>query len=148
MQLVDSKVEKLPTEQVIQIFAENQDLGDVPVYAAILGVVKESSLPNTEVIQFGNTVFIGHYTEDKKKVVMRTFNVDTADNLITNAQEYARHLVVNGVEQLFTQFDDPSFINLVKIIERFPVTVGQEVFFGQNKKGKYQMLIKFGQELI
>lgn len=148
MQTVDSNQQKLSTNEVIEMFAKNQDLGDIPYYAAMLGFVKESSLPNTEVIQFGNTVFISHFSEDGTKVVMRTLNVDVGNNLIENAKQYAMHLVSRGVEELFTQFDDPSFINLIKIIERFPVTDQQEVFFGQNKQGKYQMLIKFNQELI
>lgn len=143
METVDSNVQKLSTDQVIKMFVDNQDLKGRPPYAVLLGIVKEGSMPNTEVIQFGNTVFIGHFTPDGTKVVMRTMNVDIGNNLIENARQYALHLVNKGVEQLFTQFDDPAFVNLVKIIEMFPVTETQQTFFGQNDQGKYQMLIKF-----
>ena len=73
---VDSKQEQLSISEIITQAVYNTPPKDIPPYAAILGIVKEGTLPNTTVEQYGNTVFITHFAKDKKVAIGRALNIE------------------------------------------------------------------------
>lgn len=109
MALVNSKTKKLEiAEIIVQSLAREAKAGTlpkgVPVQAAILSITAEMSMDNTEPIQIGNTVFISHFSKDRKEVAMRALNMDVAENYIQNAVEYGDWLQDQGVERFTTDF--------------------------------------------
>jgi hypothetical protein len=67
--MVDSKKDKLSIPEIITRAVYSNPPKGVPPYAAILSIVKEGTLPNTEVKQYGNTVFITHFGKDRDLAV-------------------------------------------------------------------------------
>lgn len=69
MKVIDSKQRKAPQEEVILTFMENVGTGKVPIDAAGYAIAAEIALPTADVVQFGNTVFLGH--REKKGTQMQ-----------------------------------------------------------------------------
>ena len=89
--VVDSKETPLPAPTVVLTYASEANLpSDMDLQTALAMWVKEMTLPNVEMVQVGNTVFVGHRGKykNKNKIMGRVFNVDTARNLVANTVKY------------------------------------------------------------
>jgi hypothetical protein len=135
--VLDSKKKLLSTPEIIAKATQSADLKGVPAYAALTGIIKELSLPNTEVKQFGNTVFIGHRnSKNNDQIVVRAINIDSAKNLIDNCEMYLKFLVNSGIKQMATfPIDSNEYTNIFKILQRKPFTK-QFKFSYQTKNNK------------
>ena len=91
---VDSKVEPLPAPVVITTLLKERDLKGVSPEAALLSIAKEMTMKGVDIAQVGNTVFIGHRGKGENKDLMwgRAFNIDTAQNFVSNGLKYLHHL--------------------------------------------------------
>lgn len=119
METVDSKKQKLTLQEVIIRAVYNyKDNLDMPVEQALLLIMEELRLPDSEALQLGNTVFITHYNKNKTAAVMRTLNVDTAQNVLKNGEIYIRRLLQLGVEELVTTYTQKSFEAFFREIEK------------------------------
>jgi hypothetical protein len=119
METVDSKKQQLTLQEVIIRAVYNyKDKLDMPVEQALLLIMEELRMKNSEAIQFGNTVFVTHYTPDKGAAVMRTLNVDTIQNVLKNGELYIRHILQYGVEELVTTYTQKSFEAFFREIEK------------------------------
>ena len=145
---VDSKKDQLSISEIIAKAVYNNPPEGVPPYAAILSIVKEGSLPNTEVKQYGNTVFITHFSEDRDLAVGRALNVDAAKNFITNGEEYFRELILGGTKKFVTQFNQKSFATAFMAFKRRPLTTEMKLWIGDTPKGDTQVRIALDGELI
>ena len=116
--VVDSTQEPLPAPSVLSIAATELDLGGVTVEAAMLGLAHEISLPDAELIQVGNTVFVGHRGKkgQKTKMVGRAFNVDTARNFVNNYVKYLTVLQGKGITHYSIDFDGEGLVPVAKAI--------------------------------
>ena len=136
MKLIDSKKKKLTMQEVItQTLVNQKDELPMPLEGALISIVKELEMPNSEAIQFGNTVFISHYDNTGKACVMRALNVDTGTNLLKSGELYVRHLMKQGVKYFMTVYNTESFGIMFKTIER--KHVGQ-VLYGKTVYGDYE----------
>ena len=119
MQTVDSKKQQLPLQEVIvrSIYAQKDALS-VPPDVAILQLVAELQMENSEALQFGNTVFVTHYSPESPLCVMYALNADTARNYINNGEKYVRHLMKNGIRGFVTSYSNESFGVPFKTLER------------------------------
>jgi hypothetical protein len=148
MTTVDSKKDQLSVPEIITQAVYNLPIEGVPPYAAILSIVKEGTLPNTEVKQYGNTVFITHFDEERDLAVGRALNIDTAKNFILNGEEYFRDLVRGGTKKFVAQFDQKSFATAFLAFKRKPITTEMKMWIGETPKGQTQVRIALDGELI
>lgn len=111
----------------------------VPMEQAILLIVEEAKLPNTEMMLLGNTVFISHFSDDGKQAVMRAFNVDNAKNYINNGERFTRYMIQRGVESFVTQYDVESYGIPMKQIQKNKLGT---VTFDKTKKGTFLALVQ------
>jgi hypothetical protein len=146
--MVDSKKEQLSIPEIITRAAYNDPVEGVPPYAAILSIIKEGTMPNTEVTQYGNTVFITHFSKDRDLAVNRALSVDSAKNFLTNGEEYFRDLVRGGTKKYVAQFDRPSFATAFMAFKRNPITTKMKMWIVQTPKGHTQVRIALDGELI
>ena len=120
MAIVSSETKQLGISEIIAgALATMQKAGqlkDIPIETALMTTIREGSMPNTTVEQFGNSVFITHYNEDKTEAAMRALTVDTARNYLDNSIEYIRNLAESGVERMTSDFDDKRILQLFKSI--------------------------------
>ena len=116
--VVDSTQEPLPAPSVLSMAAAELDLKGITVEAALLGLAHEVSLPDVDLVQVGNTVFIGHKGkgEAKNKMVGRAFNVDTARNFVNNYVKYLTTLRAKGITHYSIDFDGGELVPVAKAI--------------------------------
>jgi hypothetical protein len=145
---VDSKKDQLSIPEIITQAAYNNPVEGVPPYAAILSIVKEGTIPNTEVRQYGNTVFITHFSEARDLAIGRALNIDTAKNFIPNGESYFRDLVREGTKKFVTQFNQKSFATAFMAFKRNPITTEMKMWVVDTPKGNTQVRIAFDGELI
>lgn len=145
---IDSKKDKLNIPEIITQAVYNTPVEGVPAYAAMLSIIKEGSMPRTEVKQYGNTVFITHFSEDKDLAVGRALNIDTAKNFIQNGEEYFRELVLGGTKKFVAQFDQKSFATAFLAFKRKPITTKMKMWIVDTPKGNTQVRIALDGELI
>ena len=116
---VDSKQKKLTMQEVmVRAMYLLKDRITAPVDQALLLLLEELQLPNSEAIQFGNTVFITHYAPESATCVMYALNVDTARNMVKNGELYVRRLINKGIKGFVTSSDTEAFSVMMKQIER------------------------------
>jgi hypothetical protein len=145
---VDSKKDQLSIPEIITQAVYNLPVEGVPPYAAILSIIKEGTMPNTEVKQYGNTVFITHFSEGRDLAVGRALSIDTAKNFIINGEEYFRDLVRGDTKKFVAQFDQKSFATAFLAFKRRPITTEMKMWIGETPKGQTQVRIALDGELI
>ena len=145
---VDSKKEQLSIPEIITQAVYNTPVEGVPPYAAILSIVKEGTLPDTEVKQYGNTVFITHFSKDRDLAVGRALNIDTANNFIYNGEEYFRDLVEGGTRKFVAQFNQVSFARAFMMFKKKPITTDMRMFMYKTSDGGVQVRIALDGDLI
>ena len=147
MAQVDSKERQLPIPEIVSQAAATQNNSGLPIQTVLVAFVKEASMPNTEVKQYGNTVFITHFSKDKDLAVGRALNMDTARNFVTNGDEYFRDLVRGGTRKFVAQFNQRSFATAFAALKRRPITTEQRIWIVDTPKGKTQVRIALDGEL-
>jgi len=124
MAIVNSNEKLLSTHEVIATAVVNAhrsgQLGDIPVQSALLVIAREGAMPNCDVTQIGNTVFISHFDDSRVEVAFRALNADTARNYVDNIVEYLQRLVSSGVRRMTCDFADPKIMQVIKTITRRP----------------------------
>lgn len=145
---VDSKQEELSIPEIITQAVYNNPPEGVPPYAAILSIIKEGTMPNTEVKQYGNTVFVTHFSEDRDLAVGRALNVDAAANFVYNGEAYFRDLVKNGTKKFVAQFDQVSFARAFMAFKKKPITTEMRIFMYKLDNGGVQVRIALDGDLI
>ena len=130
--VVDSTQEPLPAPSVLSIAATELDLGGVTVEAAMLGLAHEMSLPDVDLVQVGNTVFVGHRGKkgQKAKMVGRAFNVDTARNFVNNYIKYLTTLRDKGITHYSIDFDGEELVPIAKAVGKRVHELGMQTKLG------------------
>lgn len=152
MQTVDSKKEQLDISTILVMALNNMERGKVgntvPLKTAMLTLVKEGSMPNSDTVAIGNTVFISHQGTGKNKTKMagRPLNVDTAKNYISNIIKYGAYLQDKGITHFSTVFSDEALLSAVKILQKKLSRTDTELYVGKAKDNKYALLIKIGDD--
>jgi hypothetical protein len=147
MAQVDSKERQLSIPEIVSQAAATQNTTDLPIQTVLVAFVQEASMPNTEVKQYGNTVFITHFSKDKDLAVGRAINMDTANNFVYNGTDYLRDLVRGGTTKFVAQFAQKSFAAAFAILKRTPVTTDMKMWIVDTPKGETQVRIALDGEL-
>lgn len=149
MGLVNSKEKLLGGPEVITRAAYNIPDPKYPKEVILAAVAAEFTLPRTDIVQFGNTVFVGHFGEGKseKKMVGRAFNVDTGRNFIVNGFKYFIYLQQKGITHYTTEFSGPVFLNAFKLFKRRFDQLDTEMAIGKYKNAdKYVVFMQVGKK--
>jgi hypothetical protein len=118
--VVDSKKRLLSVSEIISRSAI-EVTPDVNPTILLGTITAEMTLPTADVVQIGNTVFLGHRSKEGKntgKMFGRAFNLDTARNFVTNGFKYFTYLQKNGITHYTTEFSNPMYLNAFKILKR------------------------------
>ena len=140
---IDSKKQKLDSGQIIGIFLENNKQPHPPE-VMMPAILSELSQPNTEVKQFGNTLFELHKGKDGQGF-FKAFNADTGPNFVENSKLFsvwAKRVV--GIKVLVTEFTDPSLERLFKIISMNPPMPGMGYQVFRSKDGRTRIGLNLG----
>jgi hypothetical protein len=139
--LVDSKKTKLGVEAIIVASAAETDSSH-PIATAYAAIVKELNIKGTIPLQEGNTLFIIHHVSSRIGF-FRALNADIAKNYLANSLEFVKAAYKLGYDELYTEFESPSILNIFKAIKRNPPNEDME-FVAQEKDGKYIVTLYLG----
>lgn len=116
---------------------------------ALLGVLQQGSMPDADVAQFGNTVFISSIKsrEDGLTIAyLRAINADTARNYLNNGIEYFKYIIKKGVSYVFMTFTESSVVSVIKAIEdpKIQAQVGfkAKVAMKKSTNGNYLAVVR------
>lgn len=130
---ISSDTTILPPAQILVEVLRRYGSGTHPTPAALVALAQELEMEDAEAIQFGNTAFISHYTEDRQTVFMRALNVDTAKNFVDNIENYVAYVYRRGVKTISTAFTDDAIAGAIRTakqrIEKRNKTVKAELAF-------------------
>lgn len=149
-EVVDSKQNPLPAPEVIMRFA--QDLNDTgyPLQNVLAAIAEELNIPNTDQVQIGNTVFIGHIGKGEHDNVMegRALNIDTARNFVRNGLIYLAYLQNKGIRYYRTDFNAQEYIAAFQYWNRQTESVDTEIDVVQLENGTYRAFIYIGDDSL
>ena len=152
MPVVDSNQKLLDIPSVITMAADElKEQNNLPLQAVLIALAKETSLPSADVVQIGNTIFVGHTGRkeaQQKKMVGRAFNVDTGRNFIKNCLQYISYLQEKGITHYSSQFEGDTLVSAVKVMQKRLLNTDTEVYLGRTSDGKYVMFIKIGEDSL
>lgn len=119
--VIDSKEQQLEPSQIIMEFAENYNNTGYPTEIVTASIMKEITLPSTDLVQFGNTAFIGHRGTGENKDLMwgRALNIDTAQNFIASGLKYFNHLQKLGVRRYIADYEGDIYDTAFKTWKRY-----------------------------
>ena len=148
--VVDSKQTPLPAPEIIMTAASELNKTDQPVAKVITALAGELSLPNTDQVQMGNTVFIGHRGKGKYKHVMegRALNLDTAQNFVRNGLKYLAYLQKKKVELYRTDFNAEEYLSAFQFWYNKTKDTDTEIDVVQLNTGGYRAFIKIGKDSL
>ena len=146
--VVDSKEKLLPGPEIIGISVTDLNPRE-EVAPLLIAIAQETTRPSADLVQIGNTVFLGHRGKGKNRDKMfgRAFNVDTGRNFIVNGFKYFTYLQKNGVTYYTTEFRTPIYLNAFKIFKRRFDKLDTKTAIGKYKNSnRYVVVVSIGKE--
>lgn len=143
-ELVDSNTKKLKMDEIVKIAAQNTK-SEYSFNQVYLSIMKELTMQGSVVIQLGNTLFIIHRTEDPKIGYMRALNADTAQNYMTNSEQFAKIAYDKyNLDTIVSDYTDPTVSNIFAYVGRNkPADMGFKI--QKSKDGKtFRAIAKLG----
>jgi len=139
--VIDSTETPPPAPTIVLTYASEAKLPpDMDLQTALTRWVQEMSSPNVEMIQVGNTVFVGHPSKDKRKLMGRVFNVDTARNFVSNTVKYFKLLQKKGITHYSVSFDTGTLEQIAKAVGKALVGSGIQAGLAPTESGKETVL--------
>ena len=144
--VVDSKERPLPAPTVITTALGELDLGGVTPAAAMAGIAKEMTMKDTDMVQIGNTVFIGHRGKGDNKDLMwgRALNIDTAQNFVANGLKYFTHMQKIGVRRYVSDYDGAIYDSAFKAWKRYADKLDTKIAVGRKATGGSRAYVTLG----
>ena len=148
METIDSNQEKIAPGQVMAIAAEQLNEDNIPVEAMLASVAKEASMESADLVQVGNTVFLGHKGKgaNKTKMVGRAFNVDTGRNFIRNILNYLGYLQDKGITHYVSQFKGETLLPAMRALEKKMANKDSNIAVARSQNDQYVVYINLGKE--
>jgi hypothetical protein len=146
-QMVDSQQQKLGTDMIIKIAAENTR-SPYPFKKVFMLFVAELGMPKAKLYKFGNTIFVVHASEEKPSFgIFRALNADVAQNYLDNSKQFIDQAIADGFTGLQTTFSDPSILNIFQMIAREEQQVenpnmGYQVLKNQNGEIRVNLVLQ------
>jgi len=144
--VVDSKERPLPAPTIITTALGELDLGGLTPAAAMAGIAKEMTMKDTDMVQIGNTVFIGHRGKGDNKDLMwgRALNIDTAQNFVANGLKYFTHMQKIGVKRYVSDYDGATYDSAFKAWKRYADKLDTKIAVGRKATGGSRAYVTLG----
>ena len=144
--VVNSKERPLPAPTIITTALGELDLGGIKPEAALAGIAKELTMKDTDLVQIGNTVFIGHRGKGENKDLMwgRALNIDTAQNFVANGLKYFTHMQKIGVKRYVSDYDGDIYDSAFKAWKRYADKLDTKIAVGRKATGGSRAYVTLG----
>ena len=146
--VVNSKNAPLPASTVISTALTELPLPKgVTPEVAMLSLAQEINMPDADMVQVGNTVFIGHRGKGGDEDLMwgRALNIDTAQNFISNGLRYFTHLQSRGIKRFYTAYEEKIYDSAFLVWDRFAKKGDSEITIQHLKDNSSKVYIILGE---
>lgn len=107
-QVIDSNKQIITFPEIIGRAIAGSGLSTTDFQKAMMLTLKELEMPSAEAINVKNTVFLGHFTPDRRTAYLKIFNVDTFKNFLGNLEIYLRDALKHGTDMFVYRYDNHS----------------------------------------
>lgn len=139
--MVNSREEKLDVAAITHIALENTK-SKYPTDVAFAAILKEMTLPDTIVQQYGNTVFIAHVKGNL--ALFKALNADIAPNFFQNSILFLGFAKKKGLQTLVTEFNDENIYRMIQMIAANPPFEGMGMKVEQLNDGDLRVSVNLG----
>ena len=145
--VIDSKSEPLPAPTVISPVVGELAPKNISTEAAMLSIVEEMNMEDADMVQIGNTVFLGHRGKGKDEDLMwgRAFNVDTAQNFIANGLRYFTYMQRKGIKRYVADYDGDIYDSAFKAWKRYTDKGDSGIAVGRKASGGSRAYVTLGE---
>tara|TARA_R110000796_G_scaffold250726_1_gene380309 strand:+ start:47 stop:514 length:468 start_codon:yes stop_codon:yes gene_type:complete len=145
--VIDSNKTQLEPAQIMMEFAANYNSTEYPTEVVTVALMKEITMPDVDLVQFGNTAFIGHRGKGENENLMwgRGLTVDTAQNFITAGLKYFNHLQELGIERYVTDYDGDIYDSAFKTWKRYTDKGDSKIAVGRKASGDSRAYVTLGE---
>ena len=145
--VIDSKLEPLPAPTVISPVVGELAPKNISTEAAMLSIVEEMNMEDADMVQIGNTVFLGHRGKGKDEDLMwgRAFNVDTAQNFIANGLRYFTYMQRKGIKRYVADYDGDIYDSAFKAWKRYTDKGDSGIAVGRKASGGSRAYVTLGE---
>jgi len=145
--VIDSKSEPLPAPTVISTVVGELKPKNISVEVAMVSIVEEMNMEDSDMVQIGNTVFLGHRGKGKDKDLMwgRAFNVDTAQNFIANGLRYFTYMQRKGIKRYVADYDGDIYDSAFRAWKRYTDKGDSEIAVGRKASGGSRAYVTLGE---
>lgn len=148
MQIVDSQEEMLPGPSIITMVLNSSATPEMPVQYLLAATSRELTMPSADIVQAGNTVFVGHRGKgkDERKMIGMNYNADTPNNFVNNYTKYLSLLKKRGITHYVAKFKDGGQLPMYQQVRRRIEPLGISSYLGPTKQGDYGFLVDLAPE--
>lgn len=108
MNPIDSKKHILMFPEILGHAIAGSGLDKLEFQKAMMLTLQELQMENTEAINVKNTIFLAHFTPDRKTAYLKIFNADTFKNFIGNLEVYLRDALQHGTDMFVYRYENHS----------------------------------------
>jgi len=148
MQIVDSQEEMLPGPSIITMVLNSSATPEMPVQYLLAATSRELTMPSADIVQAGNTVFVGHRGQgkDERKMIGMNYNADTPNNFVNNYTKYLNLLKKRGITHYVAKFKDGGQLPMYQQVRRRVEPLGVNAYVGPTKQGDYGFMVHLAPE--
>lgn len=107
-QSIDSNKQILTFPEVLGHAIAGSGISTKEFPRAMMLTLHEMQMPSAEAINVKNTVFLGHFTPDRRTAYLKIFNADTFKNFLGNLEIYLRDALKHGTDMFVYQYENHS----------------------------------------
>lgn len=123
MNEVDSNKRILTFPEVLGHSLAGSGLSKEKFQQAMMLTLKEMEMPTAEAINVKNTIFLGHFTPDRKTALLKIFNADTFKNFLGNVEIYLRDALAHGTDLFVYPYQNHSAEAVFNHLRKQGITV-------------------------
>lgn len=144
MQVVDSKKKILTFPEILghAIAAASKD--KQAFQKSLMMALEEIKMPSAEAINIKNTLFLGHFTPDRKTALLKVFNADTFKNFLGNLEIYLRDALQHGTDLFVYPYENHSAESVFNHLRKRNITIETR----SSKDGKMVAVIMLDANLV
>lgn len=145
MQPIDSNKKILTYPEIIGYAIAGSGLKGMELAKAMYVAMEEIRMPTAESMNIKNTVFLGHFTPDKKTAYLKIFNVDTYKNFLGNLEVYLRDAAKHGTDMFVYHYENHSAEAVFNHLRKKGIAT---VETGKNKDGDLLAVVLLDPKLV
>lgn len=145
MEAIDSKKQILTFPEILGHAIAGSGVSKLDFQKSMMMTLEEIKMESSEAINVKNTIFLGHFTPDRKTAYLKIFNADTFKNFLGNLEVYLRDAASHGTDMFVYPYENHSAEAVFNHLRRKGIAT---VETRSDKSGKMAAIILLDPRLV